>query len=55
MYRQVLLASCLLSAAAAAYADDKCPVRGGQLVLPFSVDPGDLTPSKKAQFPPSQI
>ena len=52
-----VLASLLLSAlfAPSAYADDMCPVRGGEFTLPFSIDPGDLTPSKKAQFPPSQI
>ncbi len=45
----------LALAAGPGYADDKCPVRGGEFRLPFATDPGDLTPSKKAQFPPSQI
>src|SRR5579863_9485974 len=55
MYCRVILASLLVSIVSSAYAEDKCPVRGGEFVLPFSIDPGDLTPSKKAQFPPSQI
>lgn len=53
MFRYVL-ASLLLSTTLAV-ADDKCPVRGGEFVLPFLVEPGDLTPGKRAQFPPSQI
>ncbi|HEX2889272.1 ABC transporter substrate-binding protein [Vineibacter terrae] len=49
-----VIASVLLSAAAA-HANEQCPVRGGELKIPFAIDPGDLTPGKKAQFPPSQI
>lgn len=45
----------LLLSTAAAAAQDQCPVRGGEFTLPFLVEPGDLTPGKKAQFPPSQI
>lgn len=53
MLRSVL--AMLLVSTGVAYADAKCPVRGGDFTLPFAVDPGDLTPGKKAQFPPSQI
>jgi peptide/nickel transport system substrate-binding protein len=45
----------LLLSTGIAYADEQCPVRGGTVTMPFLVDPGDLTPGKKAQFPPSQI
>jgi peptide/nickel transport system substrate-binding protein len=54
-----IAASCVLATsvffATAAFADDQCPVRGGSVTIPFAPDPGDLTPSKKAQFPPSLI
>lgn len=53
MLRRVL--ALLLLSTGIAYADEQCPVRGGTFTLPFPVDPGDLTPGKKAQFPPSQI
>lgn len=53
MLRRVL--ALLLLSTGIAYADDQCPVRGGTFTLPFAVDPGDLSPGKKAQFPPSQI
>lgn len=49
------IVAALLVSTSFAVADEKCPVRGGQIVVPFLVEPGDLTPSKKAQFPPSQI
>lgn len=51
----VLASSALVSVASVAVADDQCPVRGGDFTIPFLVDPGDLTPGKKAQFPPSLI
>lgn len=53
MLRSVL--AVLLLSTVAAYADDQCPKRGGDFTLPFSVEPGDLTPGKKAQFAPAQI
>lgn len=53
MIRRVL--ALLLLSSTYAIADEQCPVRGGDFVLPFAVEPGDLTPGKKAQFPPSQI
>ncbi len=53
MLRGVL--ALLLLSTGAAFADDQCPVRGGDFRLPLAVDPGDLTPGKKAQFPPSLV
>jgi len=44
-----------LAAPATVLADEACPVRGGTFTIAFAVDPGDLTPGKKAQFPPSLI
>lgn len=43
----------LLISTSVAYA--QCPARGGDIRLPLAVDPGDLTPGKKAQFPPSLV
>ncbi len=38
-----------------ASAQEPCTTRGGTFTIPFAPDPGDLTPGKKAQFPPSLI
>ena len=45
----------LVSLTTVSFAQDACPVKGGTFTIPFLVDPGDLTPGKKAQFPPSLI
>jgi peptide/nickel transport system substrate-binding protein len=45
----------LLLLSSAAYAEDVCPRRGGELTVPFAPDPADLTPGKNAQYAPSLV
>ena len=45
----------LLLLSSAAFAQDACPRRGGELTIPFAPDPADVTPGKNAQYAPSLV
>ncbi len=53
--KMLAAAAFAVSVSPAVHAADKCPVQGGTVRIAFSIDPGDLTPGKVAQWPPSLI